>query len=448
MSVPQQNITVEGREGVGVHLPGAEPGANANAVSEAISREKSPEFLPDKYDRKLIKMGLAQIPVNVVMRSVPAKRTKSMRFGFFSIDLRQDMSTLTEAVTVPTTDETQIGDGMDTALGRDGRTVKIKVANARIFDVTDQIRFEGVNGVAKKGDTYVTLTGMSVNALVRKTDYTTNELEIQFINANKAEVIALNTKIYILGHAAAEMDGSTVPYSAIPTKTTQYMQKFMTQTLISNIVKESEKAVEYSEDDIDEMALQQLMVDIEKQYIFGAMGYSYDAQARQYTYTCSGIIEQMIKGGSHMLHITKSTFSEKDLISNVSKFFTKNSGSSTRYMFSGNGFSTAMYTLGGVTRFQNANDIETKFEYEWRRIRIGSYVVKNVAHPLFDQTDTYFNAAMIIDKQYLEIHKFRSLEEQQLALKESGVDASAKVLCEISAPCLKYPKCHGMIFLD
>lgn len=432
----------DGRENAGLHATGGVPGNNNNALNEGMSREKSPDMLLDRYDRRIVKMGFSLSPLNAIMRSVPAKKTKSMRFGFFSIDLRQDNSTMTAAYTISSAEEARGEDGTNSQV--------IHVANAKIFDVTDQVSFKGVNGwVQTKSGTLKELVGMTLNALVRKANYEENTITVQFINGKENITIPEGTVVYQLGHAAAELDASTVPYSAVPTKTEQFMQKFMTQTLVGNILKESDKNVDYNEGDVDEMVLQQLLVDIEKSYIFGAKGYSWDNDKRQFTYTCSGLIEQMLVGGSPMVHVNKSDWDSAAMVRTVSNFFIGNSGSTTRYMFSGNGFSTAMYTLEDVVRYQNANDTETKLEYEWRRIRVANFVLKNIAHPLFDMRSDMTNCAMILDKQYLEIHKFRSLEDTELALKESGaLDASSKVLCEISAPCLKYPKCHGMIFLD
>lgn len=438
----------KGRDNVGEHMVGGAVGSNATAASEGVAREKSEDLLLAKYDRKIVQMGFGGTPLNAITRSVAAKTTKSMRYGYFSIDLRQNKGKLNMSggYTIPS---------IDVARGVGGTTVEIVVANAKIFDETDVIQFKGVTGWAeKKGGNYVELEGMCVNALVRGVDTTTNKLKVQFINGyydadgTKTTTLADGCEIYILGHAAAELDAATVPYTAMPTSNEQFMQKFMVQTVVGNVYSESEKNADWDKEDIDEMALQQFLMDVEKAYIFGAKGYMWDATTRQYTYTTSGIIEQMIENGSPVLHVYREDFDDKKLIETVGDIFVGNSGSNTRYIFTGNPFATALFTLDDVIKYQNVNDTERKFEYDWRKIRVMSYNLLNMAHPMLDYMDRG-NVALVLDKQYIERHVFRSLEETEVELKKAGIlDAKSTVLCEISSIVLKYAKCHAMIVLE
>lgn len=435
-----------GRDNVGEHLVGGKVGSNATAASEGVAREKSEGLLLEKYARQIVKMGFGGSPLNAIVRSVAAKVTKAMRYGYFSIDLRQNKGKMVGSYKIANADE---------ARGVGGATTEISVVNAKLFDETDVIQFRGVTGWAElKGGVMKELEGMCLNALVRKVDTTANKLTVQFINGYykasdpKITEIPDGCDIYILGHAAAELDAATVPYTAMPTSNEQYMQKFMVQTVVGNIYNESEKNADFDKEDIDEMALQQFLMDVEKAYIFGAKGYLWDASTRQYTYTTSGLIEQMIENGSPVIHVYRDNWDDKKLLETFGEVFIGNSGSNTRYLFTGNTFSTSMFTLDGIIKYQNVNDTERRFEYDWRKIRVMSYTLLNMAHPLLDYMDRS-NIALVLDKQYIERHVFRSLEETEVELKKAGLlDAKSTVLCEISSLVLKYAKCHAMIILE
>ena len=73
----------------------------------------------------------------------------------------------------------------------------------------------------------------------------------------------------------------------------------------------------------------------------------------------------------------------------------------------------------------------------------GELLVYN--HPLFDEYG-FDQCAIVLDPQYVEKRVFRSIDTDQLKLKEAGVfDGRANVITEISSVVLKYPKCHKLV---
>lgn len=447
MATVIDNKVTNGVDGVGKHLTGGEPGANGNPLNTDIVRNEnvSPNLLHDVYDEQVVKMGFTNGYINAITRETGFKATKSMRYGYFSIDLRVGKDSVKTQFTITT--EAQ-GRGI---AGQPNHLVSVAVNNPNVFDITDQIQFRGIPGYYKnESGVGEAKEHMCLNGIVRAINYTDSTLSVQFINGtygNETQTIPADTEIYILGHAAGELDAATVPYSAVPTDKEQYMQKFMVQSLVGNVMMESEKNASWDKDDIDELLLQQFITDVEKAYIFGAKGYLMDQTTKMWTYTTSGIIEQIIENGGNVIEINKSEFDDAKLIETMSTVFVGNSGSNTRYLFTGNGFATKLFTLPGIVKYQNVNDVERRFEYDFKRIRLMSYTLLNASHPMLDYMGMT-DAALVIDKQYLQRRVFRSLEETELCLKEAGVlDATSTVWCEISSVILKYPKCHALILL-
>lgn len=418
-------VTVsDGMEGVGKHIQGE------GGLTTDTTRQESPGLLRDPFDREVVKMGFSTAPINTISRSVDYRTIKSMRYNYTSVDLR----VMEDAV------KTQLQVAAESNRNAPARK-DLSVNTPGVFDPTDQIMFYGISGFSESG---VELP--QVNLCARVCEVGTDKITVQFLNANPAGVtIPANTPIYILGHAASEIDAKTTPYSALPTKRTQYMQKFMVQSLISNVQMESEKEVSWEKEDIDEMLLQQFIEDIEKTYIFSVKSYTFDSVTKLYTYTTSGIIEQLVEGGGHVIDVERSKLDDAKLIDITSEIFVGNSGSNTRYLYLGSDFANQLFKLPNIVKYQNVNDTVRKFEYDFKRIRLLSYVLLAMSHPLFDKMHMG-NYALVIDHQYLQRRVFRSIEETRLKLKETGAyDGESSVWSEISSVVLKYPQCHALI---
>ena len=413
-----------GVDGTGVHITGG-------GLDTDVSREESPDLLKDPFDSDIVKMGFSSAPINAMTRDTGARRIKALRYNFFSVDLRKIKDSVKTAF-----DISAISDR------KNPPRQEITVENPGLFDITDQIMFKIAGYDENDNKTE------HINLCARVCVVGTTSITVQFLNSSKAGFnVPVGTEIYILGHAASEVDASTVPYSVLPTPTEQYMQKFMVQSLISNAQIESDKEVSWTEQDINEILLQQFSEDVEKSYIFGVKSYTYDSVSKLFTYTTSGIIEQLVRGGGHVIDIPRSEFNDKKLVDVVGEIFVGNSGSNTRYMYMGNDFATSMFKLPDIVKYQNVNDTVRKFEFDFKRIRLMSYILLAISHPLLDKMDMG-NYAIVLDRQYIQRRVFQTLNETRLKLKETGAyDGKSTVWIEWSSIVLKYPQCHALIRL-
>ena len=425
---------VEGTVGKGQHLSGVytnAPSGSAGADTD-IARALVPDLIRDAFDDKVVKMGFTAGQINAMTREIGYRPIKSMGYGYYSVDLRQIKGTLKNEVVLS---------GKDLGRGVPARKT-ITVADNSIFDKTDVISFKGVNGYTAEG---VELPYVTVNARVCKVEDDGITLTVQFLNANPAgQTIPANTEIFILGHAAAEIDASTVPYAALPEKSEQYMQKFMVQSLISSVMMESDKEVEWSKADINELLMQQFIEDIEKFYVFGVKSYTFDTTTKLHNRTTSGIIEQMIVGGSKVIDLYKEDLKYADFLAAINETFIGNTGSPKRYMFNGANVAPAIWGITDITKMANVKEFKDTFGYDFTGFDMLGYQLVHVPYPLLDKMERP-DWSLVLDRQYVERRVFRSLDETILELKKTGAyDGESTVWSEISSVILKYPQVHAL----
>jgi hypothetical protein len=430
-----QNV-VAGHAGVGQHLSGAytnEPSGSVGADTD-VTRALVPDLIKTAFDDKVVKMGFSAGQINAMTREIGYRPIKSMVYGYYSVDLRKINNTLAKEYAVTTANA-----------GRKVPTyanIEVTDGTASMFDKTDVIYFRDVNGYSADGKE---LEFVSLCARVAEVNSDGKTVTVQFLNANPAgQTIAAGTEIYILGHAAAEIDASTVPYAALPDKQEQFMQKFMVQSLISSVMMESEKEVDWGKTDIDELLMQQFIEDIEKFYVFGVKSYTFDSTTKLYTRTTSGIIEQMIEGGSKVIKIYKGDLEYADFLNAVNETFTGNTGSPKRYMFNGANVAPAIWGITDITKMANVKEFKNTFGYDFTGFDMLGYQLVHVPYPLLDKMERP-NWSIVLDRQYVERRVFRSLDETILELKKTGAyDGESTVWSEISSVILKYPQVHAL----
>lgn len=422
----------QGKHGAGVFTTDEN---GPKGLSTDLTRELAPGLIKDEYDDAVVKMGFSTIPMNAMMRDMGSRSVKSLVFGYYSIDLRKTEDSLAQAVASISSNE---------AARKAPAKKTITVADNTVFDVTDVILFDGVNGYDADGNEtpYINLAALVVGK------GSSNTLEVQFLNAKAIanNAIAANTKIYILGHAAAEEDASTTPWMALPEPTQQFMQKFMVQSLVSDVFDESNKEVNWTKEDVKEVILQQLMEDIEHFYIFGVRSYTFNPDKKVHTRTCAGVLQQMLEGGSPIVDLYRDDLEFADLLEATRVTFEGNTGSNKRYMFSGGKIAPAIWGIKDLTKIVTIKEFKS-FGYDFDGLNLMGYSLVHVPHPLLNKKGKS-NYALVIDRAFLQRAVFRSLKDTELELKKTGTyDGSSTVWQEISAPILKYPKAHALWIL-
>lgn len=423
----------------GMQITGTTPSApnGGGEMGFGVVETDVPGFFTTSFDKNVVKYGWATAPLNTITRSVGYRATKSLKYGYWSLGMRESVTTLAM-------DSAYTIQAADVENPNAPELVTLKVANHKLYDVTDQITIKGFT--RPKGSK--THQYMPLNARVSSVNRGDGTISVQFLNGEEGIVIDKDSKVIILGHAVAEGDARVTPHAATPTPTYQYMQKYMTSAAVTNEYLEAQKEANYGLADLVSMNSQQFIEDIEKSNIWGVRSSTVDPETNATTWTSAGVIQQMLEGGAHVISIPKNTVSDEAIMTMMTDVFIGNTGSTNRYLFTGSEFFKSIMLQKDIAKQVNMNEPVRKFEYDWSRIRFGSYTLLQTPHPLFDKFDCG-NMGMVIDLKYLERHVFRAMTEDQLDLMAIGVKDSKEIRCvEISSMLLKYPQCHALIFIE
>lgn len=412
-------------------------------------QEGDEDYIIDPVDKQLLKMKPSETPIDVITRSSRPVQTKGMRYKYYAVDTRRIMCEVT-AVDITTAAET-------------GALIKLTIDKPSVIDVTDVIMLPDVYGCDAQGNVYEDGTVcLNLRVIDKEDDVIFCRAINAFDNAAnglegttvlKQGTVDLGTnivagiKVVRLGHAASEGDAKSVPYSALPLKSENYMQKFMSQTLQSNISIETDNEAGWKPTDDDELCAENMKKEIELTYIFGKKGYKLDTKKNEYVYTTSGMVEQIVSNGGMVLTYDIDNFGNDEAIDILHQTFVGNSGSNNRMLLAGSGFIAALSKINDVQRQIDATQTEVVYGFTWRKWVSNFGTLNLLRLPVLDEIGgRWSNSAFIIDPQYLEKRVFKALNRYELALKESGqYDGKSNVLMEISSICLKYAKCHGII---
>lgn len=437
----QEMITVSTptTENPGIQLGGQVPSApNGGAeMNFGIVDAEVPGFFTTSFDRNVVKYGWATTPINTITRKIGFRTTKSLKYGYWSLGMRESIAklALSDKYTIQSA---------DVANSAKPEVVALKVANVDLFDQTDQISIKGI----KRPVGSKIHANMPLNARISKVRRSAKEIDVQFLNGEVGVEIPADATVIILGHAVAEGDANVAPHAATPTPTYQYMQKFMSTAAVTNEYLEAQKEANYGMSDLIGMNNQQFIEDIEKTYIWGVRSCTTDPDTNAMTWTCAGLIQQMLEGGAHYISIPKSTVSSEAMMSLMTDIFVGNTGSTQRYFFTGTELFKNVMLQKDIAKQVNANDPVQRFEYDWSRIRFGSYSLLQGPHPLLDKFGCS-NMGLVLDMKYVERHVFRAMTEDKLDMMKIGVKDSQEIRCvEISSILLKYPQCHAIVVIE
>lgn len=431
-------VATPGLDGKGQHLSG-----EGNQLSVVNANNFSPDMISHAYDRQVVMMGLGGIPINTFMRYLPHKNVNNMRYEYFSVDLRQIKAITTGA-----------------AVAAGGEQQKIEVgALHSIFDINDQIFFEGIDGY-KNGAAAATV-GLPYNAIViGKTDDAVPKLIVQPINgkpiANKQGVteclaVPTGTSVYRITNLVDEAQNYNEANTAYPTPTEQYMQIFMTTVSETELSQTEEKNINYGIEQQNQLSLHQMMKEEEAAILLGVKGYTKQMQPKvRWVYTFDGFEAQAIKGGSPLIEKSKAALiannGETELVGLYRKVFRGNSGSDTRYMFCGSG---VIETLSKVKLSDKNYIIKNEGDYVQFGVRFtkmssmfGTLLVYQ--HPVADEYGRE-DVAYIVDLAYADKLIRESLRSDDV--NEAAFRGKIKRVIETFSPIFKYSKTHAIFKL-
>ncbi len=261
------------------------------------------------------------------------------------------------------------------------------------------------------------MSGSLVLYVVSGASDSTPGLQVIVLNPDPSEMeenrlpeIKEGIEVVRMGRAASELDVQTPQFEALPVKSRNFCQIFKAQVENSIYVKLSAKETGWTFSDQEEVAIMDMRMGMEKNFLFGVKTRLTDPVKNDEVLFTGGIWNQA--GGEE----TVSLVAGAGLVQTINKL----------------DYNKVVAATETVTRWGiDFNELRSKF---------GSLYV--IHSEIFDQCG-HENDGLVIDPQYLTKYSHVPFTVEHLDLKKSGVrNTDALVVTEASCLVLRHPKSH------
>lgn len=382
-------------------------------LTTSMSEELAPGLLRNEIDNRIVKIRPMATPVDQITRFAGSRAAGSMVVDYYSVDTKKVETKLKKSTE---------GSTSDTPL-------TLTVDDKNMFETSETILVPGVK--ASNGEDLV------LYVVNRSNTNTVNVISVNNFDNGVAVVPAMNADqpLVRMGRAAAELDVQTTSFEAVPTKAQNYCQIFKTQIEQSTLMKLANKEVGWTFSDQEEVAIYDMRLGMEKNFLFGHMASVKDPNKGE-VYLTGGIWNQAGRDCE-----LDANLSEAELVKMCYDAFTKNNGSSRKILIAGSKLIEAINKLT-LTRMVNSQDRVTKWGIDFHEIvsKFGSLYV--LASEIFDQCG-HERDGLIIDPEYLVKYSHIPFKTEKLDLRTSGQrNTDAIVITEASCMVLRYPETH------
>ncbi len=392
------------------------------------AREASPDLLLNEIDSRIVKVRPMSTPVDQISRMVGARQASSMIVDYYSVDTKPCATTFSGAPS-------------ETGKDFDGlRIMTVKTANDRIFSATETLLVPAIAGYNGK-----TAAGALVLYVVSGATDTAPGLQVIALNQNPDDIeenrlpeIKSGMEVVRMGRAASELDVQTAQFEALPVKSRNFCQIFKAQVENSTYMKLSAKETGWSFSDQEEVAIMDMRMGMEKNFLFGVQARLTDPVKNDEVLFTGGIWNQA--GGSFEVKLDE--FSQDTVVDMMRAAFTGSAaGSPRKILVAGSGLVQTINKLD-YNKVVSATETVTRWGIDFNELRskFGSLYV--IHSEIFDQCG-HADDGMIIDPQYLTKYSHVPFRVEHLDLKKSGVrNTDALVITEASCLVLRHPKSH------
>lgn len=402
-----------------------------------LTRDGSPNLLLNEIDRQIVKIRPMATPVDQISRCAGSKHAGSMVVDYFNVDTKPTATTLKTPI-----EETDPG-----TASADAGKVKIYTANDLIFDASDTILVQGVNGYEADGAT-VSKRELVLYVVNRDDDgkgIYVLPVNGQTLNGHSGYLpgIAAGTTLIRMGRAASELDVMSPQFEALPQKAQQFCQIFKMQVEQSTLQKLSNKAVDWTMTDQEEAAIYDMRLGMEKSFLFGVKTRVYDPNKKENIMLTGGIWYQAGK----VFNYDETSLDQNCVIDMMREAFTGNAGSKRKILIGGSGLIGRLNKLD-YSKVVSAGDNVVKWGIDFSELRSKFGTLYVLLSEVFDEVGMS-NNGLVIDPEYLQKFSHIPFSSEQLDLKSSGMrNVDALVLTEASCLVLRYPKAHMRIVMQ
>ncbi len=415
---------VDGAANVGKHIVDG-------PLTASIAATNSPGLMLNEIEQRVVRVRPMSTPVDQISRMIGSRKASAMVVDYYSVDTKP-----TEAKVVSFTPLT------GSAASYDGKPCfRLVTTDDAIFAPTETILVPDIAGAHDQGETIQNRVALVLYVESRAAEGGFNVVAINPGIDDDGELnvdLDKNTRLIRMGRAAAELDMQTDQFESLPVKGSNNCQIFKAQVEQSTVMSLSRKEVGWSFSDQEEVAVMDLRMGMERNFIFGTKTRLTNRRTGDETLLTEGIWTQA--RGSIIL--SDSELTHAGLVSMMRQAFTGNAAGSTRkILFAGSGLIEKINRLEPY-RTVGASDKTTRWGIDFSEIgsKFGTLYV--VHSEVFD-TCNHADDGLIIDPEYITKYTFMPMSVESLDLRGSGVrNVSATVITEASCLVLRHPMTH------
>ena len=376
------------------NVSAANPNNTGGLTSQEV-RAITPDLIEDPVDQNIVKIRPYANPIDTILRYAGAEQINNLEFGWYSIGTR------------PVYDVTAAAASMNPAAAKKNVYGTVKVTDQSLFDVTDTVSVEGVNGA----------DGTPLQLYIYKKD-SSNGLYFTVAEDQMTEssgqysipAIAKDVTLYVMGRAAAEKDVTSPSLSVLPEKKTGYCQIFMMEIEQNTYAKIADKEIKFDLSEVEENVLFEYRRRMEGTWLRGRQGKIYDPEKGTYVYQTAGLLSQITK--THTLN-SANTDGNAEIVDLAKAVFKGNNGSKKRFAICGSDAMAKISKLQGIERKQDAVQTEVVFGITWSKMVTNFGQIDMVLH---EQLDEYgmSNKMIIVDPEFLRMKRVQGFERNQV----------------------------------
>jgi hypothetical protein len=388
-------------------------------LTTGMSNEGSPSLLRNSIDERIAKIRPMSTPIDQLSRCGGARSCDSMVVNYYSVDTKATEAKVASDVST---------DGYESVYGTG--VFYMQTDNDGIFEPSETLYLPATE--TREAVMLYVLSKSAENGLLVKM-LTDEEVE--------PSCISVDDVIVRMGRAASELDVQTAQFEALPTKAENLCQIFKMQVEQSTFQKIANKEVGWTFSDQEEVAVIDMRLGMEKNFLFGKKFRYTDPIKHDEVMMTGGIWWQ---AGQEMT--IEKEFTKGQLVSMCRKAFTGNTGSKRKILIGGSGFIEKLSTMESEKVIQ-AGETMVKWGVEFHEIRSNFGTLYVVHSEVFDQCG-HENDAMIIDPEYMTKYVHVPFRTEKLDLRSSGLrNTDAIVITEASCLVLRYPQSHMRVLI-
>ena len=396
---------------------------------EIRANAATPDLIQDPIDQKLVQIRPYANPIDTLLRYAGADQINNLEYGWYSIGTRFVWDESQSAMTYDSTKSTS----------KKNVKGKITVSDLSLFDKTDTVSTVGTTSggtevdlqlyIYKKDADYIYFT-IPEDQMEKSGDY------------YGIPAIAANTKLYIMGRAAAEKDVTSPELSVLPEKKTGYCQIFMMQIEENTYAKMADKEIKFDLSEVEENVMFEYRRRMEGTWLKGIQGKVWDPEKNTYVYSTAGLLSQITK--THDLY-AGAEHGNDEIVELAKKVFKGNNGSKKRFAICGSDAMALISKLRGVERRQDAVQTEVVFGITWSKMVTNFGQIDMVLH---EQLDEYglSDKMIIIDPEFLRMKRVQAFDRHEVDGKEHLITNGTLVVFSEAAGLAVYnPDVHCIV---